>query len=121
MSASKGRNGAPHPNTTHMPSTAHNETILSNRSAAYVDVKRYQDALDEAMRVAEIAPVWPKSFMRQGIALRVALKRYDMAISAFSEGKTREPNNPNWQREVDETEALKGARQAARARTGARR
>jgi len=100
--------------------TPDNEKILSNRSAAYVEVKRYQDALDDAMRVAEIAPEWPKSFFRQGIALR-ALKRYDMAISAFSEGKTREPNNPNWQREVDETEALKGARQAARARTGARR
>mmetsp|Transcript_119064 Transcript_119064/g.210566 ORF Transcript_119064/g.210566 Transcript_119064/m.210566 type:complete len:440 (+) Transcript_119064:43-1362(+) len=54
--------------------TPDSEKLLSNRSAAYVEMKRYQEALDDAMRCADIAPEWPKSFFRQGIALR-ALKR----------------------------------------------
>lgn len=95
--------------------TPDNEKLLSNRSAAYLEAKQYQAALDDAKRAEEIAPEWPKSFFRQGMALR-ALRRYDMAISAFSEGKAREPNNASWQKEIDETEEKKAARQAARQR-----
>jgi len=95
--------------------TPDNEKLLSNRSAAYMELKQYQAALDDAMQAEEVAPQWPKSFFRQGMALR-ALRRYDMAISAFSEGKAREPTNASWQKEIDETEEKKAARQAARLR-----
>lgn len=100
--------------------TPDSEKLLSNRSAAYVELKRYQEALDDAMRCAEIAPEWPKSFFRQGIALR-ALKRYDMALSVLAEGKDRDSNNPIWQKELAATEDLKAARQAARAKARAQR
>jgi tetratricopeptide (TPR) repeat protein len=94
--------------------TPDNEKLLSNRSAVYVEMGLHQQALDDAMRCGEISPEWPKAFFRQGLALR-ALKRYDMAISAFSEGLTRDPTNPSWQTELEETERLKAARKAARA------
>merc|ERR1712129_155210 len=94
----------------HTPDT---EVLLANRSAAHAEAGRYQAALDDASRAGEVAPSWPKPFFRQGIALR-SLKRYDMAISLFSEGKERDPGNPNWQREIEVTEQLKAARQAAR-------
>jgi len=97
--------------------TPDNEKLLSNRSAAYVEAKQYQAALDDAMRAVEVAPEWPKSFFRQGVALR-ALRRYDMALSAFSEGKAREPQNRSWQLEIEATEEKKAARLAARARAG---
>jgi len=100
----------------HMPN---NEKLLSNRSAAFMETKQYQAALDDALRCAEVAPQWPKSFFRQGVALR-ALRRYDMALSAFSEGRGREPKNPSWQSEIEETEERKAARQAARQARGGR-
>lgn len=93
--------------------TPGDEKLLSNRSAAFAEAKRFQPALDDAMQCIEIAPEWPKAFFRQGVALR-GLRRYDMSISVFSEGKARDPTNPSWQREIAETESLKAARQAAR-------
>mmetsp|Transcript_23418 Transcript_23418/g.65544 ORF Transcript_23418/g.65544 Transcript_23418/m.65544 type:complete len:479 (+) Transcript_23418:45-1481(+) len=99
--------------------TPNDEKLLSNRSAAFMEVKSYQQALDDAQRCEEIAPRWPKAFYRQGVALK-ALRRYDMAVSVLSEGKARDPGNPNWQREMDDAEEKKAARQAARARAGAR-
>lgn len=100
----------------HMPES---EKVLSNRSAAFMELKQFQNALDDAVRASEVAPEWPKVFFRQGVALR-ALRRYDMAISAFSDGAAREPTNPSWRREIEDTEEKKAARQAARARASGR-
>mmetsp|Transcript_28268 Transcript_28268/g.79091 ORF Transcript_28268/g.79091 Transcript_28268/m.79091 type:complete len:84 (-) Transcript_28268:211-462(-) len=79
-----------------------------------MEAGEYQLALDDAMRAEEVAPAWPKPLFRRGVALR-ALKRYDMALSVFAEGMSRDPENPNWQREIDATEVLKAERLAARA------
>eukprot|EP00445_Apocalathium_hangoei_P026325 CAMPEP_0203923842 /NCGR_PEP_ID=MMETSP0359-20131031/63662_1 /ASSEMBLY_ACC=CAM_ASM_000338 /TAXON_ID=268821 /ORGANISM="Scrippsiella Hangoei, Strain SHTV-5" /LENGTH=497 /DNA_ID=CAMNT_0050851971 /DNA_START=18 /DNA_END=1508 /DNA_ORIENTATION=- len=87
------------------------EAVLSNRSAALAEAGQYQAALDDALRAAEVAPQWPKAYFRQGVALR-ALRRYDMAISVFSEGLARDPKNPSWKREIEDTEAKKAVRQA---------
>lgn len=100
----------------HMPD---NEKVLSNRSASFMELKQYQNALDDAVRAGEVAPEWPKAFFRQGVALR-ALRRYDMAISNFSDGAARDPANPSWQQEIEDTEEKKAARQAARARASGR-
>ncbi|CAE8602961.1 unnamed protein product [Polarella glacialis] len=96
-----------------LQNTPDNEKLLSNRSAALEAAGRFQEALDDAVRCEELAPKWPKSLYRQGLALK-GLKRYDMAISAFSEGQARELENPNWQKELEDTERLKAARQASR-------
>ena len=93
--------------------TPDDEKLLSNRSAAYVEVKKYQDALADAVRCREVAPDWPKSFFRKGVALR-CLRRFDMAISEFSEGLARDPSNPAWQKEIAVAEDAKAARAAAR-------
>merc|ERR1712060_394682 len=100
--------------------TPNDEKLLSNRSAAYIELKNYQQALEDGQRCEELSPEWPKAFFRQGVALR-ALRRYDMAVSVFSEGKARDPTNPSWQREIDDAEEKKAARQASRARAGALR
>eukprot|EP00927_Polykrikos_kofoidii_P021339 TRINITY_DN20220_c0_g1_i1.p1 TRINITY_DN20220_c0_g1~~TRINITY_DN20220_c0_g1_i1.p1 ORF type:complete len:509 (+),score=77.66 TRINITY_DN20220_c0_g1_i1:39-1529(+) len=79
------------------------EKLLCNRSAAYMEVRSYRHALKDATEARRVSPAWPKALFRQGVALR-ALRRYDMAISAFYEGKSIDTINPSWQREIDDTE-----------------
>ena len=70
------------------------KTLLSNRSAAYAASGNFRAALDDATRCEELAPAWPKSLFRRGVALR-GLKRFDMAISAFAQGQEQETWLPN--------------------------
>jgi len=88
---------------------------FSNRSAAFVEMGDFQAALEDGKVAETLDPSWPKPHFRQGIALR-ALKRFDMAISAFAYGQSLDPNNPSWQQEIEETERQKEARKAARER-----
>lgn len=37
-----------------------NHVLISNRSAAFIHVKEYQEALNDAKRVIELKPAWPK-------------------------------------------------------------
>ena len=69
--------------------TETSKTLLSNRSAAYAASGNFRAALDDATRCEEVAPTWPKSLFRRGVALR-GLKRFDMAISAFAQGHDQE-------------------------------
>eukprot|EP00931_Biecheleriopsis_adriatica_P050335 TRINITY_DN29135_c0_g1_i1.p1 TRINITY_DN29135_c0_g1~~TRINITY_DN29135_c0_g1_i1.p1 ORF type:complete len:453 (+),score=105.79 TRINITY_DN29135_c0_g1_i1:123-1481(+) len=100
-----------------LEATPKSEKLLSNRSAAFAALGKFQAALDDALLCEELAPHWPKALFRQGLALR-GLKRFDMAISAFAAGQSREPGNLDWARELQETEKLKAVRQAARAARG---
>lgn len=97
--------------------TPDSEKLLSNRSAAYMKIRKFQLALDDANKAVEINPDWPKAYFRQGMALR-AMRRYDMAISAFAEGRSRDMSNPDWKIEIERTEELKIARQQQQAACG---
>eukprot|EP00434_Breviolum_minutum_P044804 symbB.v1.2.040060.t3/scaffold6963.1/size14182/2 len=83
-----------------------NERLLSNRSAAYAAIGQFKSALEDAVKCEELAPEWSKGVFRRGVALR-GLKRYDMAISAFAQGLEQDPSNPNWHKEIEETERLR--------------
>ena len=37
-----------------------NHVLISNRSAAFIHVKRYQESLNDAKLVIEFKPAWPK-------------------------------------------------------------
>ncbi|XP_065830517.1 tetratricopeptide repeat protein 28-like isoform X1 [Oscarella lobularis] len=62
-----------------------NHVLISNRSAAFVHIKKYQEALSDADKVVELKPDWAKGYYRRGIALH-HLKRHTEAIVAFSKG-----------------------------------
>lgn len=93
--------------------TPDDHKILSNRSVANLEAGRCQQALDDAARAEELAPGWPKALFRRAAALR-GLRRYDMAISVFSEGLALDPGNETWQHEIDATRSLKATRPASR-------
>mmetsp|Transcript_76277 Transcript_76277/g.168442 ORF Transcript_76277/g.168442 Transcript_76277/m.168442 type:complete len:134 (-) Transcript_76277:8-409(-) len=89
------------------------ETLLSNRSAAYAAAGQFKAALEDAVKCEEVAPSWPKAVYRRGVALR-GLKRFDMAISAFAQGMEQDPSNPNWHKEIEETERLRDSHRSGR-------
>ncbi|CAJ1406103.1 unnamed protein product [Effrenium voratum] len=95
---------------------APSETLLSNRSAAYAAAGNFKAALEDAKSCEEMAPDWPKAVFRRGVALR-GLKRYDMAISAFAQGQDQDPSNPNWHKEIEETERMRELQRGGRQRS----
>mmetsp|Transcript_8556 Transcript_8556/g.22080 ORF Transcript_8556/g.22080 Transcript_8556/m.22080 type:complete len:233 (-) Transcript_8556:87-785(-) len=92
--------------------TPTNERLLSNRSAAYAKLSKFQLALDDALGAEEIDPTWSKVHFRKGQALQ-GLRRYEEAMAAFEAGRKLDPGSSEWERELGRTkEAL--ARRAAR-------
>lgn len=68
------------------------ETYYSNRSACYMSLKKYDEALYDAIVVRTLKPEWIKGCYRVAVAL-LALERFeDAAVSAF-EGMSMEQDN----------------------------
>lgn len=64
----------------------------SNRSAAYLSLRRYYEALKDASMAMELRPEWPKPFLRACKAL-LGLGRYADAEAAALRGLTLAPND----------------------------
>jgi stress-induced-phosphoprotein 1 len=58
---------------------------FSNRSNAYVQLKRYEEALSDANKTIELDPSFARGYGRKGVAL-FFLGRYKDAAAAYSEG-----------------------------------
>lgn len=82
--------------------TPNNHKILSNRSAAYSKLGKFQLALDDAEKALGIDSKWPKIYFRKGAALR-SMRRWDDAILCFQEGQTLDGTDPDWDREIQKT------------------
>jgi len=79
--------------------------LYSNRSAAYMALKQPQEALNDAERVVQLRPDWPKGHYRRGAALE-ALLQFPEAASAYAAGLERDPNDPSLRRSADDLAAL---------------
>ncbi|KAH8041936.1 hypothetical protein HPB51_019677 [Rhipicephalus microplus] len=62
-----------------------NHVLYSNRSAAYVRLGKYTQALQDAAKARELNPRWAKAYYRQGVALQ-CLGRHADALAAFASG-----------------------------------
>lgn len=91
--------------------------LLSNRSAAYVKVSKFQLALDDAERAEKLEPNWSKIYFRKGQALK-GLKRFDDAITTFQNGQDIDPANAEWEREINRTREMKALMQARKEAKG---
>ncbi|KAL3666307.1 hypothetical protein V7S43_008559 [Phytophthora oleae] len=56
--------------------------LFGNRSAACHQLKEYQQALDDAERAIDLAPSWPKGYLRKAAACE-ALQDWDEALVAY--------------------------------------
>eukprot|EP01129_Flabellula_baltica_P012597 TRINITY_DN5704_c0_g1_i1.p1 TRINITY_DN5704_c0_g1~~TRINITY_DN5704_c0_g1_i1.p1 ORF type:complete len:586 (+),score=169.19 TRINITY_DN5704_c0_g1_i1:23-1759(+) len=62
-----------------------NHILFSNRSAAYHNLGKYQEALEDANKVIEINPQFWKGYSRKGLALLSLDQPYE-AMEAYQEG-----------------------------------
>ena len=69
-----------------------NHIYYSNRSAVYLKLKKYHNALADARFCIELAPNFVKGFYRKGVALS-NLNKHTAASVAFTAGLEIEPNN----------------------------
>lgn len=60
-------------------------TLLSNRSAAYAALQRWDDALRDADEAVGLAPAWAKPYARKGKA-HYSRREYQKAASAYAKG-----------------------------------
>ena len=60
--------------------------LFSNRSGAFLNLGRYEEALADAERTMALRPEWWKGIARKGFALH-GLGRYAEAIATFEAGK----------------------------------
>ncbi|XP_051682601.2 tetratricopeptide repeat protein 28 isoform X2 [Oryctolagus cuniculus] len=66
--------------------------LYSNRSAAYMKIQQYDNALDDAIKARLLNPKWPKAYFRQGVALQY-LGRHADALAAFASGLAQDPKS----------------------------
>jgi tetratricopeptide (TPR) repeat protein len=84
------------------------EVFLSNRSAAYAALGRFQLALDDAAAVARLKPRWAKGHARRGAAL-MGLKRFGEARQAYETALRIEPDDQALVRGRDRVRRRPGA------------
>lgn len=78
---------------THALGADPNSAVLySNRSAAFIALEKWPEALKDARKGAGLDEGYPKAHYRQGIALH-HLGEYEDAVTAFSRALKLEPNN----------------------------
>jgi tetratricopeptide (TPR) repeat protein len=66
--------------------------LYVKRSAAFADVGKFSQSLQDAIRARELNPRWSQSYFRQGIALQ-GLGRHADALAAFASGLAQDNKN----------------------------
>ena len=80
-------------------------TLYSNRCAARLQLGDLLKALADAHHAVQLAPAWPKGFFRKGCCLR-ELGHLQEAREAFVAGQRLEPENRDWDKELEKTDKL---------------
>ncbi|KAK9903222.1 hypothetical protein WJX75_000014 [Coccomyxa subellipsoidea] len=87
-----------------------NHVLYSNRSASLASLRRYKEALEDANKVVEIKPDWPKGYSRVGAAA-IGAQDYDAAIAAYEKGLEVDPSNEQFKEGLEDAkEAKEGGR-----------
>lgn len=66
--------------------------LFSNRSAAFLQMKQFVEALEDAEACIKLKPDWCKGYFRKGKVL-MAEKKYNEAYSQFYTGLLKDPKN----------------------------
>lgn len=67
-------------------------SLLSNRSAAYIELGKYKEALEDGQKAVELSPKWAKAHYRVGMAY-FKMGLYTDAATAFYAGCELAPTN----------------------------
>ena len=72
--------------------TPNDHTIMGNRSAAFYQLKKYEEALTDAEKCIEVQPDWSKGYQRKAMVLQ-ATDKLDEAITQYQTGVEKDPAN----------------------------
>jgi len=78
-----------------------NHIYFSNRSAAFCNIGKYEEALADANQVVSINSQWPKGYSRKGVA-HWFLNQFDDAYLAYEKGLALEPSNELMQKAYEQ-------------------
>lgn len=88
-----------------------NHVLYSNRSACKASLKDYEGALEDAQKVVELKPDWPKGYSRLGGAY-AGLRQWKDAKTAYEKGLQLDPDNTGLKNGMEEAEAAEHSRGA---------
>lgn len=74
--------------------------IYSNRSATYISLENYNEALEDAIKCTSLNPDWPNAWARLGKAL-VCLERFQDAITVYRKANELHTNHENYNKHID--------------------
>eukprot|EP01124_Arcella_intermedia_P030333 TRINITY_DN6617_c0_g1_i3.p1 TRINITY_DN6617_c0_g1~~TRINITY_DN6617_c0_g1_i3.p1 ORF type:complete len:296 (-),score=90.52 TRINITY_DN6617_c0_g1_i3:4-762(-) len=72
--------------------SGHLSKLYSNRSATFIHLQKYEEALEDAEKAIQLDPSWATGYSRKGFAA-CHLRRYDEAIQSFQECQLRDTEN----------------------------
>eukprot|EP01062_Namystynia_karyoxenos_P015905 TRINITY_DN15810_c0_g1_i1.p1 TRINITY_DN15810_c0_g1~~TRINITY_DN15810_c0_g1_i1.p1 ORF type:complete len:262 (+),score=89.70 TRINITY_DN15810_c0_g1_i1:82-786(+) len=81
------------------------EVYLSNRSAAYAGLQRWNEALADAHKAVDMAPQWPKGYLRVAAALQ-GQRFYFLAAEAYRRAVALDGSNEKARQQAEECEQL---------------
>lgn len=82
-------------------------SFFSNRSGAYFNLGKFDQALSDAEIILSKDPKFSKGYQRKGLALE-KLQKYEEAAEAFNEGLKIDPTNKELQQGKDRCESNLG-------------
>jgi len=85
--------------------TPENHLLYSNRSMAYIQLKDWEDALQDAIKCTELAADFAKGHFRKGIIL-TELKKKDDAIIALTKARDLDPKDPEILQALEQAKQL---------------
>lgn len=77
--------------------------LYSNRSAAYLELQQYEEALKDAQTTINLDPRWSKGYLRKG-NIHQALNQWTSASDEYSRALSCEPDNLEFKQLVDHTQ-----------------
>lgn len=91
---------------------ATNPVYWSNRSGAYCNLQRFQEALGDAEECISNKRTWPRGYGRKGDALW-GLGKFDEAIASYKEADTWDTSGGSYAQKAKDCEAAKNTPRAA--------
>lgn len=80
--------------------TSDTHLLYSNRSAAFMALNMFQDALNDGFKCTEVNPAWSKGYFRIGKAF-LAQEKFDEAFMNFYKGLLLDPKSDEIKKNVD--------------------
>lgn len=82
-----------------------NHTLYSNRSLAFLRMDQYYHAMEDAYKVIELKPDWPKGYFRKG-EIEFKTEHFNEALASYKQGLMMDSDDTGLQEAVARTSRM---------------